>query len=53
MSIPVNILLVDDEPRNLVVLETMLQDADYRFVRAEDAEKALNALITTDFAWAG
>lgn len=50
MSIPVNILLVDDEPRNLDVLETMLQDAEYRLVRAENADEALKALITADFA---
>ncbi|MGA2258018.1 MAG: response regulator, partial [Thermoguttaceae bacterium] len=50
MSRPVNILLVDDEPRNLDVLETMLQQADYRLVRAGNADEALNAIITTDFA---
>lgn len=50
MSIPVNILLVDDEPRNLDVLETILQDADYRLVRAASADEALKALIAADFA---
>jgi hypothetical protein len=47
---PVNILLVDDEPRNLDALEAVLHDADYRLVRADSADAALKALIATDFA---
>lgn len=31
----INILVVDDEPRNLTVLETVLADPRYRIVRAE------------------
>ena len=31
----VNILIVDDEPKNLTVLETILDDPGYRLVRAE------------------
>ncbi len=50
MTSPVNILLVDDEPRNLDVLESVLQQADYRLVRANNADEALGALITSDFA---
>jgi two-component system sensor histidine kinase/response regulator len=50
MTGPVNILLVDDERRNLEVLESVLQDPDYRLVRAGSADEALKALITTDFA---
>jgi two-component system, sensor histidine kinase and response regulator len=50
MNLPVNLLLVDDEPRNLDVLETMLQNPEYRLVRAGDADEALKALITTEFA---
>ncbi|MEO6992384.1 MAG: response regulator, partial [Lacunisphaera sp.] len=47
---PVNILLVDDEPRNLEVLEGVLQSADYRLVRAAKAEEALLALLHEEFA---
>ena len=50
MTSPVNILLVDDEKRNLDVLEAVLQDPDYRLVRATSAEEALKALISSDFA---
>ena len=46
----VNILIVDDEPRNLSVLETVLDDARYRLVRAESADEALLALIAEEFA---
>ncbi len=34
---PVNILIVDDEPRNLAVVEAILNDPGYRLVRAETA----------------
>ncbi|MEK7247444.1 MAG: hypothetical protein AAB092_03125, partial [Chloroflexota bacterium] len=37
----INILIVDDEPRNLLVLETILDDPGYRLVRAESADQAL------------
>lgn len=47
---PINILVVDDEPGNLVVLETVLDDPGYRLVRAESAEQALLALLAEDFA---
>ena len=47
---PINILIVDDEPGNLVVLETLLDDPGYRLVRAESAEQALLALLAEDFA---
>ena len=32
---PVNILIVDDEPKNLTVLEAILGEPGYRLVRAE------------------
>src|SRR4030081_975004 len=46
----INILIVDDEPKNLTVLETVLDDPSYRLVRAESAEQALLALLVDDFA---
>jgi PAS domain S-box-containing protein len=47
---PVNILIVDDEPKNLTVLEAILDDPGYRLVRAESAEQALLALLAHEFA---
>src|ERR1043165_9858406 len=49
-SDPINILIVDDEPKNLTVLETVLQDTGYRLVRAESGEQALLALVEEEFA---
>ena len=46
----VNILIVDDEPKNLTVLETVLDSPRYRVIRAEFADKALLALLRHDFA---
>lgn len=46
----INIMIVDDEPRNLTVLETVLDDPGYRIVRAQSAEEALLALVTEEFA---
>ncbi|MES2596775.1 MAG: response regulator [Verrucomicrobiota bacterium] len=48
MDPSINILIVDDEPKNLRVLESLLDDADYRLVRAESAEAALMALVTEE-----
>src|SRR5215467_1116587 len=47
---PINILIVDDEPRNLAVLEAVLNDPGYRLIRAESAEQALLALLVDEFA---
>jgi signal transduction histidine kinase len=47
---PVNILIVDDEPRNLAVLESILDEPDYRLVRATSGEDALLALMADEFA---
>ncbi len=46
----INILLVDDEPKNLTVLETVLADPGYRLICAESAEAALLALVAEEFA---
>jgi signal transduction histidine kinase/DNA-binding response OmpR family regulator len=47
---PINILIVDDEPKNLTVLETVLDRPGYRLVRAESADEALLALVSGEFA---
>jgi len=47
---PINILIVDDEPKNLTVLEAILDNPEYRLVRAESGEQALLALLFDDFA---
>lgn len=46
----VNILIVDDEPRNLTVLESVLDDPGYRLVRANSGQEALLALMAEEFA---
>src|SRR4051794_41978459 len=47
---PINILIVDDEPKNLVALETVLDDPGYRLVCAGSADEALLALVAEEFA---
>lgn len=47
---PINILIVDDEPKNLTALETVLDDPSYRLVRAVSADQALLALVAEEFA---
>ena len=49
-TIPVNILIVDDEPRNLAALESILDEPAYRLVRATSGEEALLALMADEFA---
>ncbi len=46
----VNILLVDDEQRNLDALEVILDDPGYRVLRADDADKALRLLLEHEIA---
>lgn len=46
----INILIVDDEPKNLLVLESVLDDPAYRLVKAESADQALLALLVDQFA---
>jgi two-component sensor histidine kinase len=45
-----NILLVDDDPRNLDVLESVLTSPDYRLFRARTADEAFLALIHEEFS---
>lgn len=47
---PVDILLVDDEPRNLDALEAILEDPLYRLLRASNADQALRMLLDSDVA---
>ena len=45
----INILIVDDEPKNLTVLESILHDPGYRLVKAASADEALLALVAEEF----
>lgn len=47
---PVDILLVDDEPRNLDTLEAILANPGYRLLRAVDADGALRLLLDHNVA---
>ena len=46
----VEVLIVDDEPRNLDALEVMLEPMRLHLVRAESADEALLAMLRHDFA---
>ncbi|RYE80936.1 MAG: hybrid sensor histidine kinase/response regulator [Myxococcales bacterium] len=48
----VDILLVDDNPRNLLALEAMLSDPGLNLVRAHSGAEALRRLLEQDFALA-
>lgn len=50
MPDPIDILLVDDEARNLDALESILSDPQYRLIRAQDADRALRLLLENDVA---
>lgn len=47
---PVNILIVDDHPENLLALEAILENPGYRFFRAESGAAALKASLKFEFA---
>jgi signal transduction histidine kinase len=47
---PVKILVVDDEPSNLAVLEAVFQDSGYSLVHASSGAEALMALMNHEFA---
>ncbi|HSM82876.1 MAG TPA: response regulator [Nodosilinea sp.] len=47
---PVNILLVDDQPENLVALEAILGDLGANLVKSTSGEEALRCLLQDDFA---
>lgn len=44
------VLLVDDDPRNLLALETVLEREDYGLVKAQTGDEALLALMRGEFA---
>jgi CheY-like chemotaxis protein len=46
----VNILLVDDQPANLLVMQTILGELDENLVCANSGEEALRAVLQMDFA---
>ena len=47
---PVPVLLVDDRPENLAVLEHYLEPLDLQLVRATSGEEALRAVLRQEFA---
>jgi PAS domain S-box-containing protein len=47
---PVNVLLVDDQPANLLALEAILQGLGHNLVRAYSGEEALRRLLEREFA---
>lgn len=49
-SDPVNILLVDDRPENLLALEAILGELGENLVRAASGEEALKRVLESDFA---
>ena len=50
MSEDVKVLIVDDEPRNLDVLEVLLASSGCTLVRAHSADEALLAMLRHEFA---
>jgi len=50
LEAPVDILLVDDNPNNLLALEAILTDINGRFVKASSGAEALKCLLNQDFA---
>ena len=50
MAEAIDILLVDDEPRNLDALEVILDDPSYRLIRAGGGDEALRLLLENDVA---
>jgi len=48
--VPVNILMVDDEPANLLALEAVLEGLGQRLVRAGSGREALKHLMNEEFA---
>ena len=47
---PINILLVDDRPENLLALEALLQPLGYHLIKARSGQEALRCVLQYDFA---
>lgn len=47
---PINILLVDDNPDNLLAIEAVLGDRSYNLVKCFSGEEALRRLLKDDYA---
>ncbi|ULO08263.1 response regulator [Paenibacillus sp. 19GGS1-52] len=47
---PVHILLVDDRPENLLALEAVLENQQYKLIKAISGEEALRCLLRYEFA---
>ena len=50
MTRAANVLLVDDEPANLLALEAVLRPLDQNLVRASSGDEALKLLLKDDYA---
>ncbi|RXZ81532.1 response regulator [Paenibacillaceae bacterium] len=50
LEAPINILLVDDNPDNLLALEAVLEDRNYNLVKCLSGEEALRSLLKDDYA---
>lgn len=46
----INILLVDDRPENLLAIEAVIDEDEYRLVKANSGEEALKCLLKDNFA---
>src|SRR5688500_3818790 len=47
---PVSILVVDDDPRNLLATAEVLRDPSWRIVQAKSGDEALKHLLLDEFA---
>ena len=50
MKTPVPILAVDDNPKNLAVIDSVLESPEYQLILVQTAQDALQALLRMEFA---
>ena len=50
MKTPVPILVVDDNPKNLAVIDSVLESPEYQLILVQSAQDALQALLCMEFA---